>query len=287
MPYAFGQRCWCPLHSGSLARQQRGVRKLARADDGGGDVHDAHEPRQPARHQVRDAQEGIVAAQPAGVGQHHALLAVKRVRVVVVGDADGHHVARAQVRVDLAPQLAEVGQRGNTHPVDEALVRLGASRDVAAAAQRRVGGVCERAGVEVLRRVVAVAVLHVRLERDALRADGQRTRRRRALRRDRHLVRVVEVGPGDEATGVDERALVARQVLLGVAVVGVLLAVSLRQLDVAAALDVPAMVLIHAYDFIVHVYWPVYVFVNSDVDCALGVVGILPDVIQPGFIVFE
>mmetsp|Transcript_12665 Transcript_12665/g.27418 ORF Transcript_12665/g.27418 Transcript_12665/m.27418 type:complete len:273 (+) Transcript_12665:433-1251(+) len=86
-------------------------------------IHQPNHRAEASCHDEGDTQEHVVTTQPVGGCQHNRLLPIKLVGVVLVGDLDPESVPSPQILIpDLAPHLAELGQRCQPHPHDEALI---------------------------------------------------------------------------------------------------------------------------------------------------------------------
>lgn len=88
----------------------------------GDQENDTQQQADAASDQVRNAQEGVVAAKPVRGAQHDALLAVELVSVPAVVDGDLEDVTSCKVFVKLAPQLAEPRQGSCAHPHHQPLI---------------------------------------------------------------------------------------------------------------------------------------------------------------------
>mmetsp|Transcript_5339 Transcript_5339/g.16168 ORF Transcript_5339/g.16168 Transcript_5339/m.16168 type:complete len:359 (-) Transcript_5339:721-1797(-) len=258
------------VRGGSL-EQTRRVGKRARPHDRNDEVNHAEHERHAACDQVDGAKHDAMAAQPAGGGEHEALLAIEGVRIVLVKERDVDDVARLERRaVDDAPELAEVVGVAEPHPYHESLVLLNSAGYVVSAAL-----VVDR-WVEELREVVCEAAADVAGKGDAVFGHSYALRQRvDAARQLNQVICVVEERPRNKAARVDQLAVVLlvvnprhaalRQRLRGdvrppVAFV--------RQLQVKVAPNVSSEVLVHALDLVVHVDRRLHFYVNRQANVA-------------------
>lgn len=81
-----------------------------------------HRHAQDAHGQVGSAQEGVLATEEAGGGQHEALAALEGVAVVYILNPHLDHLPSVQVTLHVSIQLPEPWQGRRPHPHHEVLV---------------------------------------------------------------------------------------------------------------------------------------------------------------------